>query len=506
MAKYKSDRKRVAKNTVLLYIRMIIVMGVSLFTSRVILESLGVEDYGVYNIVGGIAYSFGFFSSALTNAIQRYLSFGHGEGSIEKVRNYLSIITIIFLIFCGIIAVAGGAAGYWIVSLLNIPAHLFSSAIWIYYTTLVSLIITLLCSIFDSVLIAREDMNVYAYLSIAEAAFKLGIAYILFSIPSERLIVYGLLSLAATAIVKTSIIIYTYRKYEECKFHLKWNKSKIREIYGFIGWNGLGTASFAINEQGINILFNLFFGPVVNAARGISYQVSSAINNFTSNFFMAMNPQIIRTYAAGDYKDCVRLMQQASIFSFFLLWLICLPVMLRRDYILNIWLTDVPDCTSQLLLWILVYNLINILTQPQWTVIRAIGKLKRYMITGSILMLATIPVGYTGLKTGLPPQSIIIVMSALRLVYVCVSLTNIRKYIDFSIRGYVKCVFLPIAAIVLISASSSIVADFYIPDNFPGLIMVVLFTIAISSLSMIMFLHKNIRTSILATIKHHIKR
>ncbi len=221
---------------------------------------------------------------------------------------------------------------------------------------------------------------------------------------------------------------------------------------------------------------------------------------------MAMNPQIIKTYAAGDYKDCVRLMQQASIFSFFLLWLICLPVMLRRDYILNIWLTDVPDCTSQLLLWILVYNLINILTQPQWTVIRAIGKLKRYMITGSILMLATIPVGYTGLKTGLPPQSIIIVMSALRLVYVCVSLTNIRKYIDFSIRGYVKCVFLPIAAIVLISASSSIVADFYIPDNFPGLIMVVLFTIAISSLSMIMFLHKNIRTSILATIKHHIKR
>ena len=497
--------KRAAKNTLFLYIRMLIVMGVTIFTSRVILQSLGEVDFGVYNVVGGIAFSFGFFSSSMTNAAQRYLSIGHGQRNIAKVKEFFNLITILYIIACGLVLLIGGCLGFWIVSKLNIPDSSYWAGVVVFYTTLVSLTITLFASAYDSVLIARESMKVYAYLSIAEALLKLGIAYLIFDAPSHRLQIYALLLLGVTVIIKGILMTYCIRKFPECKFKLKWEPAKLKGILGFMGWNGVGTLMFMVNEQGINILLNLFFGPIVNAARGIASQVNTAIGHFSNNFFMALNPQIIKSYASGEMNGTIRLTFRSSLFSFYLLWLICLPVMLRRDYILHLWLTEVPNYTSQFLFWILIYSLVNVLTNPQWTLIRAIGKLKQYIINGCITMIAAIPIGWLLFRLDFPPVWIFIVMVALRCLYVVMSLYTIHHYIDYPISQYFKQVILPIAAVCVASGLIMNIVNQWIPENLAGLIGNTMCSLIVTIFTILLFIGSDSRQQLLSMIKSKIK-
>lgn len=499
------DTRRVAKNTLLLYFRMLIVMGVSIFTSRIILESLGIDNYGILNVVGGIAFSFGFFSSSMSNATQRYLSFGHGEGNIDKVKEYFNIISLLYIIASAIILIIGGSLGFWIVSKLNIPPQNYWGGVVVYYTTLFSLLITIFSSVFDSVMIAREEMNFYAYISIAEVVLKLGLAYLIFTISAYKLQVYSILLLAITVIVKGSMWIYCRKHYPECRFNLKWQPEKIKGTLSFIGWNGLGTIIWVINEQGVNILLNLFFGPVVNAARGIANQVNTALNNFVSNFYLALNPQIIKTYAAGEQEKCIDMMCKASLLSFLLLWMLSLPVIIRRNYILHLWLKDVPDYTSVFLLWILIYSLINVLTRPQWTVIQAVGNLKSYIINGSISMIGAIPIGYLLYRRHFPPQSILIVLAFLRLIYVIVSLRTIKNFIFFSYTKYIKEVLFPI--IVVGGGSLAILETInnHLPQNFIGLIFTVLFSSLAIGGSMLVILPSDMRVKLISKFSNKIK-
>lgn len=497
---YTASSGRVAKNTLLLYIRMFIVMGVNIFTSRVILQSLGVVDYGVYNVVGGIAFSFGFFQTALTNATQRYLCVGLGKSDIAQVKEYFNLITVLFLIASGAILLIGGSLGFWIVSVLNIPQNLYDSGVVVYYCTLVSLVITLFSSSYNSALIARENMAFYAYISIAEVVIKLGVAYVLFVIPSFRLEIFALLSLATNIIIKGILILYCRGKFPECKFKLIWQPHKLKGICSFMGWNFLGTTTFIVNQQGINILINLFFGPAVNAARGISDQVNAAIVHFTSNFFMALNPQIIKRYAAGDKAGSIRMMQKASLFSFLLLWLICLPVILRRDYILALWLKDVPPYASILLLWTLMYSLVNVFTTPQWTVIQAVGNLKIYIINGCVTMLGTIPISYALYRYGTVPQTALVVMVALRGVYVLVSLHTIRKFIPFSIARYAKNVFLPVIIVASATYLFMYPINLVIVENFGGLVAITLVSIILIGGFSMMVMDKSDRKRLIGAV------
>lgn len=501
-----TSSKRVAKNTLFLYMRMFIVMGVTIFTSRVILGALGEIDYGVLNVVGGIAFSFGFFSSSMTNATQRYLAYGHGEGNIQKVTDFFNLITILYIIASGIILLIGGALGFWIVSRLNIPHDAYWPAIVVYYTTLLALIITLFASVFDSVLVARENLKFYAYISVLEALLKLGIAYLVFVTPNDKLQIYALLFLAVTTIIKGSLIIYCLRKFPECKFRLKWEPHKLKGILAFMGWNGLGTLTFVINEQGINILLNIFFGPIVNAARGVASQVNMAISNFTNNFFLALNPQIIKSYASGDIPGTTKFTANASIFSFYLLWTICLPIILRRDYILAIWLKEVPEYTSSFLLWILIYSLVNVLTRPQWTLIQAIGKLKHYIINGTIIMIGAIPIGYLLYKLKFPPVSIFIVMVALRSIYLIITLITMKNLITFSPMNYITKVLIPIGITTGISYCIMHFINYYINCNFGGLVIITLISILVTCSTVIITLNKSSRTYILNIIKSKIHK
>lgn len=496
-----NNSKRVAKNAILLYIRMFIVMGVTIFTSRIILESLGVTDYGVYNVVGGIAFSFGFFSSSLTNATQRYLSFGHGEGKIEKVREYFNLISCLFLIASGLILVIGGALGFWIVSKLNIPSNQYWAGIVVYYCTLCSLIITLFSSVFDSVLIARERMNFYAYISIIEVILKLAVAYLIFITTEHKLQIYAILILGITILVKGILSLYCLKKFPECKFKLIWQPDKLKEVLSFMGWNGLGTVVWVVNEQGVNILLNLFFGPVVNAARGVANQVNSAINNFVNNFFLALNPQIIKTYAAGEYNRSVAMMCKASVFSFLLLCMIALPVILRRDYILHLWLKDVPEYTSVFLMWILIYSLINVFTRPQWTLIQAVGNLKQYILNGCVTMLGAIPVGYILFRYGFAPQSILMVLVCFRSLYVLISIYTIKKFIPFTTRTYTKEVIIPIVSVLVPTFLILFYFNIWLPTNLFGLIIMVIISVVSTITFGITVLPQSYRHQLIGIIK-----
>lgn len=470
ISKDSSQNKRIAKNTLFLYFRMILVMGVTFFTSRVILQALGVEEYGVYSVVGGLAFSFGFFSSSLSNASQRFLCYAHGKGEPDEVKRVFNASSIAYILIGGSALVIGALAAAPIISNLSVPDNLIGASYWVYYMTLLSLAVTLTATVFDSVLIARENMRIYAYLSILEAFGKLGIAYAIMSVGSDKLIWYSCLFLFQTLLVKGLMVVYCVRKYPECRVKPHWEKSSVTALLKFIGWNGIGAAVHAINDQGISFILNVFFGPVVNAAKGIAYQVNGAINNFSSNFFLAMNPQITKHYAAGNKDHFTSLLYNSGKFSFALLWLLILPVMLRRDYILNLWLAEVPDYTSVFLLWVLIYSLVNIFPSCQWIAIRATGNIRNYLLFGGLVTLSSIPIAWLLMLRGFAPSIVFQLLVLIRVFYLIVSTVILKRQIGVPYRDYILKTVFPSLSLVVASLVIIVPANLLIADNFLGLV------------------------------------
>lgn len=447
------NKKRIFKNTFLLYIRMLLVMGVTLYTSRIVLKVLGVEDFGIYNVVAGLATSFVFFSSSLSNSTQRYLNFELGRGSIEKVKEIFNMSFLIYIIIATLIFFLIDIAGVWFLeNRLQIPISRMSAARWVLHTFSISLCITLIGSTFDSILIAHENMKIYAYVGLVDAFAKLLLVYFLMFINGDKLILYSIIILIITIISRSLPAIYCFRKYSECKFCLTWNKKLFTEMFRFMGWNVMGCAVYAINEQGISILLNVFFGPVVNAAKAIANQVNSAVNNFTTNFFVATRPQIVQQYASGNLSDSLKLVFDSSRYGFYLMWMICLPLILQRDYILSIWLEKVPTYTSQFIFWILIYSLVNLLSTPLWNLIQAIGKMKSYILIGSIVYLSAFPISYILLKYGYNAVIAFQVLAIVRLLYVIVTAYIVRHFAHFSIISYLTQVIRPIILVIVFSA------------------------------------------------------
>ena len=498
------NQKRIIKNTILLYIRMLLVMGVTLYTSRIVLKVLGVEDFGIYNVVAGLATSFVFFSSSLSNSTQRYLNFELGRGCFEKIKEIFNLSLLIYFIIAVLVFLLIDIVGIWFIeSKLQIPASRIYAARWVLHTFSVSLCITLMGSAFDSVLIAHENMKIYAYMGIVDAVSKLVLVYLLMFINGDKLILYSIMILTITIISRSFSAIYCFRKYPECKIELIWNKSLFGDMFRFMGWNVIGCAVYAINEQGISILLNIFFGPVVNAAKAIANQVNSAINNFTTNFFVATRPQIIQQYAAGNLQDCLKLVFDSSRYGFYLMWLICLPLILRRDYVLSLWLEEVPDYTSQFTFWILVYSLVNVLTTPLWNLIQAIGKMKSYILVGSFVYLSAFPISFALLKYGYDAVIVFQVLVAVRLLYVAVVSYIVRYFTQFSIVDYLVQVISPIILVVLFAVGlMQFINSLFSESSFLTLVVISFISICIVSLLIYTLgLNKLERKSVNAKIK-----
>lgn len=446
------NNKRIAKNTCLLYFRMLFVMGISLYTSRIVLKTLGIEDFGINNIVAGLASMFVFFASSLSNATQRFLNFELGKDNLKGANDIFNLSIFIYLGISILVFILAETIGLWFVmNKLIIPPNRISAALWLYHITIISSIFTLNGIVYNSVLIAHENMKVYAYISIFEGISKLLIAYALIIISCDKLILYGFLYMLVTLGVQLCYLGICIRKYKECKFHFYFDATLFKKLFSFIGWNFGGTAVWAINQQGLNILLNLFFGIAVNAARGIAFQVNVAVSNFANNFFTAVRPQIVKSYARGDLDYFFKLIYSSSRYSFYLLLIICLPLLFRTEYIIRLWLGNIPEYTVPFTQWVLVFTLIDVLTNPIWAAVQAIGRLKNYCMIGNIVFLSAFPLGYLFLKLGLSPVSIFVAMVIARLLYIVISLYLFKRLITFSILSYAKKVLLPIALISTIN-------------------------------------------------------
>lgn len=451
---------------------MLLVMGVALYTSRVILSALGFVDFGIFNVIAGMTTMFAFFQSSLSNVTQRFLNYEYGRNDLQGASKIFNISALIYFFLSILVLVVGEIVGLWLIyHKLNIPPERFTASLWVFQATIISLFITINGIVFHSTLIARENMKMYAYIGLFEAFGRLGIAFLITTATMDKLIVYSVLFLMLSASTQIFCAIYCKRLYRESEYKFIWDKKIFYEMFKFAGWNGVGTAVFAINFQGINILLNIFFGPVVNAAKAISSQVDSAVNNFTMNFYTAVRPQIIKSYAAGNYRYFIELIFSSSRYACFLMLLLCIPICFRIEYILTIWLKDIPEYSAVFIIWVLIYSLINTLTNPFWTAIQAVGKLKKYCLIGGTVFLSAFPFSYALLKIYPNPIIVFQVLAVVRLVYVFVVVYIVRQYIDFSIRSYIKDVLFPVLLVAVVSISCSYVVNRIIPDSFIGFLL-----------------------------------
>lgn len=450
---YTSSTKRIAKNTLMLYFRQILIMLVSLYTVRVVLATLGAEDYGIYNVVAGVVVMFGFLSGAMATASQRFFSYELGRGDTEKLKRTFSVTLCIYLLLILIIVALAETVGLWFVNRrLVIPEGRMVAARWIYQFSIANFAVTLMTAPYMAAIIAHEDMGVYAYASIAEAALKLAVVFLLKGLPYDKLVVYGLL-LFCVSIVNTSVYrLYCRRHYGECAFRPVWDRAMFGEILGYMGWNLFGSAVGVFNNQILNIMLNQFFGPVVNAARAVSSQINSAVNSFASNFSTATRPQIIKDYAADRVEESHRLVFRACKMTFFLMFVFTLPLVLEMPYILRLWLKNVPENTVVFARLTLIDALVTSVTYPIMTLAQATGKIKLYQGVVGGLLLCNLPLAYILLRLGFPPHSVMVGQVMVSVVATIARLVITNRLSHFSLRRFAGKVALPLLLVMVLSA------------------------------------------------------
>lgn len=449
---FSPNNKRIAKNTMLLYFRTMFTMVVTLFTSRIVLDSLGVEDYGIYNVVGGVVAMLYVITGALSTAISRYITFELGRGDIAKLKVVFSTCINILLIFALLTVLLGESLGIWFLNTkMNIPEERMYAANWVLQFSILTFIINLISTPYNAVIIAYERMSAYAYISIIEVVLKLIVVYLLYISPWDHLVVYSLLLFLIALIIRIIYGIYCNRYFPETKYAFCYEGSLIKEMFRFAGWNFLTSGAYIFNTEGVNILINIFFGVTINAARGIATQVESAIMKFANDFSTAINPQIIKTYATGDIEAMMRLVYRGAKISYFLLLFLSLPVILETDFILSIWLKEVPEHTSVLFQLCMVGVMVDRLGCTTTTACLATGRIKWYSIWVSIIGCLVFPLTWICFENGMPVESTYVVYI---LVYMGVDLTRMlmmRKLIKFNIREYIYEIYGVAFAATLIS-------------------------------------------------------
>ena len=453
MAIVVSDNKRIVKNTVYMYIRMFITMLISLYTSRVVLASLGFEDYGLYNVVGGIIAMFSFLNGALSQTTSRYITFYLGKNNVERLREVFSTGFYIHVILAIIIVILGETFGLWYVyNKLVVPDGRFGAAMWLYQFTVITAAVNIISVPFNASIISHEKISAYAFIAIAESVLKLLVAISLSYAPFDKLIYYGAALLLLQLSYNAFGWIYSVNKFEGIRIRRVFDKGMFREMFGFTGWNLLGNFSYMFFSQGINLMLNFYFGAVVNAARGIALQVEGVVRSFATNIQTAINPQIIKSYAQDDKQRMLSLIFASSRFCYYLLFLLALPLILEAEYILTLWLGDFPEHTVNFLRITLLNVTFEALSTPLFTANLASGKVKIYQICMGLTSLIFIPITYFALKLSLIPEVVFICLFAIRLVEMVERVFIVHAQIGLSRRLYIKNVLFNIAVVVLLSS------------------------------------------------------
>ncbi len=475
-----SNNKRIAKNTILLYCRMLFLMCISLYTSRVILKSLGFSDYGIYNVVGGIVAMFTMVSGSLRAAISRFITFELGTGDIDKLKRVFSCSITIQIILSIILIVLAETVGLWFLNAkMVIPDDRMVAANWVYQFSIITFVINLISIPYNSAIIAHEKMGAFAYISILEASFNLIIAWTISIAPFDKLIYYALLLALVAFLVRLIYMWYCKRNFEECAYSFVYDKKILKDMFGFSGWNMIGATSAVCRDHGANIILNLFFGTEVNAARGIGVQVSTAIQGFVSNFQMALNPQIIKNYAIKELDYLNSIVLKGAKFSYYILFVIALPVFFSTDYILELWLGAYPDHTVLFLQLIIIFSLIESLSGPLITVMYATGEVRNYQIVVGGLQLLNLPLSYLLLKVGLIPEIVVVVSIVLSFVCLLARLYMLRKIVNC--RRFLKDVVLNTLIVTILSTAIVYSISDLMPGGFGGLVIKTLWALVVSS-------------------------
>lgn len=412
-----SSQKRIAKNTIILYIRMIFLMLVTLYTSRVILEALGVEDYGIYNVVGGFVSMFALISAALTSACTRFLNFEMGNSDLDRQNVVFSTAVAIQWILAIIIFVLAEIVGVWYVNnIMVLPPERLSAANWCFQFSVLNFCMNIITVPYNASIIAHERMKTFAYVSIYEGLAKLLVAFLVFKNPFDRLVYYALMLFLIQFSVRYLYQYYSRKHFEECHYKRVFDKPLVKQMLGYSVWHLLGNGAVILKTHGVNLVLNVFFGPVVNAARGLAGQVDAAVSQFTNNFMMAMNPQITQSYAKGDLNYMFNLVEKGARFSFYLVLFLSLPIIVNTDYILSIWLKEVPIYTVPFVQLTLACLLISALSKPLITAQNATGNVRNYQLIIGGINLLNLPVSYLWLWLGGSPVTVVIVAIIIEII------------------------------------------------------------------------------------------
>lgn len=449
---YTLNSKQIAKNTFFLYMRMLLLLGVSLYTSRIILKVLGIDDYGIYNLIAGFVTFLAFISNALVSAMQRYFNVALGKNDSRNYKEVFSMSINILVGFSFLILLVGETLGLWVVTKhLIIPIERQDAAMWVYQISLLTFIVNTLRTPFHASIIAHEKMSFYAYVSLFEVFLKLGMVFSLTIIAGDHLIMYACLYLLTMVLVNAIYMIYCRNRFHECRYVFKKDRDLLTDLLSFSGWTMLGQASIVVKNQGEAILINRFFTVAVNAAMGVAAQVANALELFVSNFQTAFNPQLIQSYASKEYEVHKDLLFRSSKFSYFLLLIMLIPIVGNIEFILNLWLEDVPKYTNSFVTFILISYLFNALSTPFYTSLNATGMISKYQITLSTIFLCGLGLIFLMLKGGAEPYIISVIAIAIQFALLIARLYYAHKYVPFSYKRYFKDVLFKVFVVTVLS-------------------------------------------------------
>ncbi len=461
-----TNNARIAKNTVFLYLRMLLVLIVNLFTVRIVLRALGAEDYGLFNVVGGVVTMFSFLTGSLNSSSLRFFSYSLGQNDHFSLRRYFSNTFWCYVIFGALILLLAETVGLWFVqNKLTIPETRYEAALWVYQFAIFSFLLSILSVPYNSLLISHERMHIYAYVGVVEVLLKLAIAYLLLKLGGDKLKIYAILMCVSTGLVTFFYVLYDTSHFIETKLLIQLDIVTFKEILGFSAWIMVGAVADVCRVQGINIILNIFFGPIVNAARAIASQIESAISGFATNFYNAVRPQITKYYSSGDNKEMTTLVNRSTRLSIYLMLFLSLPVLFEVEFVLRIWLGDVPNHTVSFTRLAIIYSFVNTLSLPIQTTISATGQIKWPQIVISLFLVLNLPVSWVLLKMGYSPESTMCIAIVIAIVLQGVRMWYAKQLAGMPLREYVTDALIPIFIVSILCLIVPFVLSFLMTEG-----------------------------------------
>lgn len=480
--------KRIAKNTLLLYGRTFCTMIISLFTSRLTLEALGVDNFGVYNVVGGFVGLFSILSGTITGSISRFITYGLGKGDLHRLKITFSTSINVQLLLCLLIVIIGETIGLWFLNYeLNIPESRMYAAHWVLQCSILTFCFGLLSAPYNACIIAHEKMGVFAYMTILDVTVKLLFVYLLFVTPFDTLITYAV---ALTLIGLFNRIIYGWycvRHFEECRYKPVLDKKLLKEMSSFAGWNFFGNTAYLLNTQGVNIIINMFFGVALNAARGIVTQVEGAVLTLVNNFTMAFTPQITKSYAENNIPYFKSLIARGAKFTFFLFILIVIPLCIEAPYILHLWLKEVPPYTVTFLRLSLICNCILQFGSTGYNAIMATGKIRNYQIAVTIVGCLVFPLSWIAYHFGAVPQATYYIFIPIYVILIYIRLYYMKKLFRYSPYDFMVQAIIPSIIVIATSAPIPYLISEYMTEGFVRLLIVTIISVINTGISVYVF-------------------